>query len=1060
MKHMFTHVGHGPAWPRYVLLITLWLLAASAGWTQGIRQITGKILSKTDGKGLPGANVLVKGTSVGAVADADGAFALSAAPNSILTISYIGYVAQEIALGSQTQLTITMTEDASQLGEVVVTALGIARDKKALGYNIQELKGAELTQARPTNLINALSGKIAGVQVTNSNGQPGASSRIMIRGANSIGSNNQPMFVVDGIPIINSSNNTAPSSSATNTNNVTVDYGNGAAAINPDDIETITVLKGANAAALYGSRASNGVILITTKSGKGQKGLGISINSNVTFDRPFRLPEYQNEYGQGSKGLFSYVDGKGGGVADGVDESWGPRLDGRLLPQYNSPIGSDGIRTATPWVAQPDNIKNFHETGVTTTNNIAIAGGSDKADFRLSFTNLYQKGMYPNTNYKRNTVAFNAGYQLSKTLTARASVNYIRDGSDNRQNLNLYWTWFGRQVDLEDLKQYEQPGTDPSQWPVQRNWNTNYWNNPYYVLNRQTYANDKDRIIGNVQLIYKPLDWLTILGRTGTDYGIDRRTTKRARGVGLPNGEFFEDNVFNRESNTDFLVTADRAFGDIRATVNVGGNRRFEYFQRDLLRAPELRIPNLYNISNSAVGLDVYNRNTQKVVNSLYGSAGFSFRDYLFLDLTARNDWSSTLPAGNRSYFYPSVSGSAVLTDMLGFQSNTLPYLKLRAGWAQVGNDTDPYAIQQVYQSEQPWGTTPTFSENNLIYNSALKPEITRAVEAGVEARLFGNRLNVEVTYYDKATSNQILRANVPVSSGYATSIINAGKIRNSGWEVELTGSPVKSAGGLRWDVTVNYARNRSEVVDLGGLTNYQINTGALLRNVILEARPGSPYGNFYGTYYARDPQGNYLFDKSGISVVSSDRKVVGNIMPKWTGGIQNSITYKAFTLSTLFDVRVGGQLFAHSINIGRYTGVLKETLEGRETGIVGKGTVATVNADGTKTYAPNTTNISAETYFHTFYNRNNNEAYMFDADFVKWREARLSFALPASILARTKIRGVVFSVVGRNLALLYSKVPHIDPETSFYGDGNVQGFENGNLPSARSIGFNLGFTF
>lgn len=1019
--------------------------------------ISGTILSAFDKAPLPGASVLIKGTQRGTSSNPKGEFSISAQKGEILVVSFIGYRPQELTLANESKVIISLLEDASVLNEVVVTALGVSREKKALGYNIQEIKGSELTQARPTNLINALSGKIAGVQVTNSNGQPGASSRIMIRGANSIGNNNQPLFVVDGIPIDNGSYNTAPSASATNTNNTTVDYGNGAGAINPDDIEAMTVLKGANAAALYGSRAANGVILITTKSGKGSKGLGISVNSNVTLERPFRLPNYQNEYGQGFKGQFAYVDGRGGGTNDGVDESWGPKLDGRLIAQYNSPIDATGARTPTPWIARPDNVQNFHETGVTTTNNVAITGGNDKGDFRLSYTNLQQKGMYPNTNYKRTTLALNAGYNLAKNLTARASANYIRDGSDNRQNLNLYWTWFGRQVDLGDLKNYED-FNDPTQWPVQRNWNSNYWNNPYFALNRLLYGNDKDRVVGNVQITYKPAEWLTIMGRTGTDFGLDRRATKRARAVGLVNGEFAIDNIFTRESNTDFLVTADKKFKDFQATINVGGNRRYSFFQRDYLQAPELKIPNLYNLANSSTRPNVYNRTTEKAVNSIYGSAAFSFRDYAFLDVTARNDWSSTLQAGSRSYFYPSVSGSAVITDMFGVQSKALSYLKVRAGWAQVGNDTDAYAIQQVYQAEPAWGAVTTFSENNLIYNQDLKPEITTAIEAGIEARLFRNLINVELTYYDKSTANQILRANVPQSSGYSSKIINAGKIRNSGWEVELSASPIKTKN-FRWDINVNYARNRSEVIDLGGLTNYQINTGALLRNVILEARPGSPYGNFYGTYYRRAPDGQLIIDAKGYPTMSSDRKVLGNIMPIWTGGLQNTFTYKGVSLSTLVDVRTGGQLFAHSVNIGRYTGVLAETLPGREGGIVAPGVTETKNTDGTFSYAPNTTVVALpEDYYHNFYNRNNNEAYMFDASYVKLREARLSFNLPNNWFGRTPFKGVVLSVVGRNLLLLYSQVPHIDPETSFYGDGNVQGFENGNLPSARSIGFNLNF--
>ncbi|GAB4040646.1 SusC/RagA family TonB-linked outer membrane protein [Spirosoma jeollabukense] len=1057
MKHHFTRVLKR----HYVLIHVLWLLAATTSWAQtNARTVTGKILSKTDGKGLPGANVLVKGTSVGAVTDAEGSFSINAQPNATLTASYIGFVSQEIAIGNQTELTISLTEDASQLNEVVVTALGIARDKKALGYSLQELKGSEITQARSTNLVNALSGKIAGVQVTATNGLPGASSRILIRGANSIGGNNQPLFVVDGIPIDNGSYNVTPGSTGGNVNNTTTDYGNGASAINPDDIDNISVLKGANAAALYGSRAANGVILITTKRGSTSKNIGVTVNTNTTFENPLRLPDFQNEYGQGLKGQFSYVDGMGGGVNDGVDESWGPKLDGRLIPQFNSPIGADGKRTATPWIARPDNVKNFYDTGVTTSNSIALTGGSDKGDFRLGYTNLYQKGMLPNTNYKRQNITLNAGWNFTPKFNIRTSINYVKDGSDNRQNLNLYWIWFGRQVDLDDLKANPvETGTDPSQWPVQRNWNSNYWNNPAYALKYLKYANDKDRVIGNITATYKLTDWLTLTGRTGTDFSNDRRITKQAKNVGVPNGSYAEDIVFVRETNSDFLLTADKRLSDLHVVASVGGNARQNYTQRDYMYASELTIPNLYNIGNAKSRPTVINRITDKRVNSLYGSASLSFRDYLFVDVTARNDWSSTLPAGNRSYFYPSVSASAIVTDMFGLSSNVLTYAKVRGGYAKVGNDTDPYNLTQVFSNEIAWGNTTTFSENNLIYNKNLKPEITTAIEFGVETRLFNNALSFEFTYYDKNTKNQILQANVAQSSGYYNSVINAGQIRNSGFEVELSGAPIKRPGGFRWDVGFNFARNRSEVIDLGGLSTYQINTGSLLRNVILEARPGDPYGNFFGTYYRRDPSGNMIFNSQGYPIMSSDRKVVGNIMPKWTGGFQNTFTYKWVSLSSLIDVRYGGNVFSQGINIGRYTGVLAETLPGREGNIVGQGVVETANADGTFSYAPNTTVVaSADDYYHNYYNRNVNEAYIFDASYVKLREVKLGFSFPQKWFGRTPFRTVTFALVGRNLALLYKNLPHIDPETSYYGDGNVQGFENGNTPSARSMGFNLNF--
>jgi TonB-linked SusC/RagA family outer membrane protein len=1011
--------------------------------------VAGRVTSGEDGLPLPGVSVLLKGTAVGATTNADGRYTLRANPGQTLVFSFVGYLTREVVLAEQSTLDLVLETDTKLLNEVVVTALGIERERRSLGTSIQDIKGSALTQARETNLVNALSGKIAGIQVTGTNGTPGASSRILIRGANSIGNNNQPLFVVDGVPVDNGNYGST----------TTVDYGNGASAINPDDIETVSVLKGANAAALYGSRAANGVILITTKSGRGTKGIGVAVNSNVTFERPFRLPEYQNEYGQGSKGLFSYVDGRGGGVADGVDESWGPRLDGRLLPQFNSPIDpATGQRIPTPWIARPDNVRNFHETGRTFTNNVALTGGNDNGDFRLSFTNLNNKGMLPNTGYERSTLSLNAGWNLTPKLTIRAAANYVKDGSDNRQNLNLYWTWFGRQVDLDDLRQFEEPGTDPSQWPVQRSWNFNYWNNPYFALNRFLYANEKDRLYGNAMATYQLAPWLTAMVRSGTDVFTDRRRNQRARGTGVPNGSFSEETYFVRESNSDFLVTANQKFNQLQVTANVGGNRRYFYTQYNAMSAAELNIPNLYNIANSRVQPSLSNRRSEKAVNSLYGSAQLGYRDYLFLDLTARNDWSSTLPAGNRSYFYPSVSASAVVTDILGLDSKWISYGKVRAGWARVGNDTDPYSTQQVFSAQSAWGAVTTFSENTTIFNNALLPEITSAVEFGVETRLFNNFLNLEVTYYDKNSSNQILRVNVPQSSGYVSKFINAGKIRNSGWEVELSATPLKLNSGFRWDVAVNYARNRSEVVDLGGILTYNINTGSLLRNVILEARPGSPYGNFFGTAYLRDPDGNIVFDANGYARTDPQRRVLGNIMPKWTGGLQNTFSFKGLSLSTLLDVRIGGDLFAHSVNIGRYTGVLKETVLGRETGVVGQGTVEVVNPDGSSSYVPNTKLISSEDYHHTFFNRNINETYIFDASYAKLREAKLGYTLPARWFGRTPFRNVNLSVVGRNLLLLYSNVPHIDPETSFYGDGNVQGFENGQLPSARSIGFNVSF--
>ena len=1019
--------------------------------------LKGRVTSRSDGAGLPGANVLIKGTDRGSTTNAEGEFTLSSPANAILIISYIGYKPTEVAIGSKTSINVSLEEDASNLNEVVVTALGITREKKALGYAVQEVGGKQLTQARTTNFVNSLSGKIAGVQVTGSNGAPGASSRILIRGASSIGSNNQPLFVVDGVPIDNSNFGSGTG----------VDYGNASSSINPDDIDNVSVLKGPSAAALYGSRGANGVILITTKSGRGTKGIGVSVNSNTAFDSPFRQPEWQNQYGQGNKGQFSFVDGTGKGVNDGVDESWGPRMDGRLLPQFDSPIAADGTRTPTPWIAHPDNVNQFFQTGRTLTNNVSITGGSDKGDFRLSFTNLDQTGILPNTDYKRQTVSLNAGWNLTPKLSVRATGNYVRDGSDNRTNWGLYFIWFGRQVDMEKLQNYQAPNS-----LYQYNWNYNYWTNPYYFLNLSTRANDKDRIYGNFSATYKFTPWLTLTARTGTDVYEDRRKTKTAARIDNLNGakqydSYNEEQIFIRESNSDFLLNATHKFGDFDVTANIGGNHRYNYAQRNYMGATELSIPRVWNLGNSRQRPVVENSYIEKTVNSAYASANIGFRNYLFVDLTARNDWSSALPADNRSYFYPSASVSAVLTDMFNVNSPVLSFAKLRAGIARVGNDTDPYRLIQTYRYENAWSASPTISENNAMLNATLKPELTSSYEIGAEVKLWNNRVGLDVTYYDKESSNQILDVNVSQASGFNSKLLNAGKLQNRGVEVQLSATPVK-VGAFKWDVMINWAQNRNKVLELAeGLTTYQLNTSYnpltqatttnSFRGMSVEARVGQPYGTFFGQGFLRAPSGEIIYDKSGYPQLDPTRRILGNFTPKWIGGFQNTFSYKSLSLSTLIDIRNGGDIFSQTVNIGRYTGVLQETLVGREEGIVGQGVVNTGTAE-TPVYTPNTTRISSEEWHKKYYSLSNNEATIFDGSFVKLREVKLTYVLGGKIFSKLPFRDVAISVVGRNLALLHSNVPHIDPETSYYIDSNLQGIENGQIPTTRTIGFNINF--
>jgi TonB-linked SusC/RagA family outer membrane protein len=1031
------------------------IMLSLAGFGQDLA-IKGKVISKGDGGPLPGASVLVKGTSRGSTTNADGEFTISTSANSTLVVSFIGFKSLEVPVGSQTNLNITLDEDATQFNEVV-TALGIAREKKALGYAVQEVSGKNLTQARETNLINSLSGRLAGVQVTSSNGAPGASSRMIIRGASSIGSNNQPLFVVDGVPIDNSNFGSGTG----------VDYGNAAASINPDDVESISVLKGPSAAALYGSRGANGVVLITSKSGKGSKGVGVSFNTNTSFESVFRQPEWQNEYGQGTKGLFSYKDGQGGGINDGVDESWGPRLDGRLLPQFNSPIAADGTRTPTPWIAHPDNVDQFYRTGKTYTNNVGITGGNEKADFRLSFTNLKQNGILPNTDYKRQTVSLNAGWNLTSKLNVRATVNYVKDGSDNRNNFGLYFIWFGRQVDMNSLKNYKKPGSI-----YQNNWNDNYWTNPYYLVNESTRENQRDRMYGNIVATYKLTDWLTLTGRSGTDFYEDRRKTRgAARQAKLGTTQLYdsynEEQIFVRESNSDFLLNATHKFGQFDVTANIGGNHRSNYAQRNYMGATELAIPRVWNMGNSRQRPVVENSFIEKTVNSLYASANLGFRNYLFVDLTARNDWSSSLPSNNRSYFYPSAAVSAIVSDMFDIKSDVLSFAKIRAGVAQVGNDTDPYRLASTYKYENPWGSTPSLSENNALLNAELKPEITSSYEIGTDIRLWQNRVGLDLTYYKKVSKDQILDVNVSNATGYLSKLLNAGKIENKGIEIQLTVTPVK-VGAFQWDIGLNWARNKNKVVSLAnGLTTYQLNTSynpltqatstSSFRGLSVEARVGQPYGTFFGKGFMRTPDGQIVYDAQGYPMIDPVSRVLGNFTPDWIGGFSNTFKYKNFTLSTLIDVKHGGDIFSQSINIGRYTGVLKETTVGRENGIVGQGVINTGTSDN-PVYVPNEKSISSEEYHHKYYLLTNNENTIFDASYVKLREVKFTYMISGKVMKKLPFRDIAVSVVGRNLALLHSNLPHIDPETSYYNDGNLQGIENGQIPTTRSVGFNISF--
>ncbi len=1021
------------------------------------RTITGKVTSAEDGLGMPGVTVQVKGTTNATLTDIDGKYSLQVPQTAnTLVFTYVGMSTVEKALGASNVVDVTMVSEAKVIEGVVVTALGISREKKSLGYSVQDVKGADIAKAREANIINSLSGKVSGVQITNASGAVGSSARIVIRGANSLKTNSQPLFIVDGIPMSNRE------FSGDGTDGV--NRGNGAADINPDDIESISVLKGPNAAALYGSLAANGVVLITTKSGslnasKAGKGLGVELSNSTTFERPLRLPDYQNSYGQGSTGKFSYVDGANGGVNDGVDESWGPKMDiGLLIPQYNSPV-VDGVRTATPWVSHPDNVKDFLETGVTSNTNVAITGAHKDASFRLSYSNMNQKGMVPNTDYIKNTVALGASANPTDKMTISGAATYVMAKSDNMpgygydaQNVMQQFIWAARQVNYPDLKNYR--NEDGSKY----NWNYNYHNNPYFTLHENLNKLNRDRIYGNAKVQYQFTDNLSAFIRTGVD-GYNNLNTERAAfgDIDNPYGYYTEALQTFKQLNSDFLIMYNTKFtSDLAFSLNAGGSIMNQFYHQTFGAADELAVDGVYTLANSRVALRTTSFDSQKKINSLYFAGQFAFKNFVFLDFTGRNDWSSTLPKENCSYFYPSVTASSVLTDAFKVDRKILSFAKVRAGWARVGSDTDPYQLLPVLSFGDGWNSATKylnqFVPNNLP-NADLSPQFTNSIEIGTELKFLMDRISFDFTYYDMKTTDQIISIPVSAASGYTTKNINAGEISNKGVEISLGLVPVKTSKGFTWNLNFNFAKNSNKVVELApGVEQYELGT---YWDCKIMAIPGQPFGSIYGADFLRDPNGNIIYE-NGVPK-AGDLKILGNYQPDWTGGIFNEFIYKGFSASCLIDIHMGGQLYSMTNSWGRYAGALEETLIGREGGIVGEGVKEVIDGNGNVSYVPNDVVVTAEEFNHQAFSNSIVAGSVFDASYVKLREFRVGYTFKK--LGKLPINDLSISVVGRNVALLYSVVPHVDPETSF-NLGNAQGLEFGQLPSARSLGFNIGVKF
>lgn len=1046
--------------------------------------ITG-IVTDTDGNSIPYVNIVLSGTLTGSTTNENGMYSIDVPSLSgAIEFSVLGYQSKLVPINNRNTINVTLEDSSEILDEVVLTALGFKRETKELGYVVQSLDAKGVTEVKSVNFLDNLSGKLAGVTINQGATGVGSSSKITIRGEASF-SNNNPLFIVDGVPINNNSVFNFTNEAASGFQEI--DFGNGAMEVNPDDIEEVSVLKGPSAAALYGTRASNGVIIIETKSGKNTKGLGVSYNTSFFVDSAFQLPDFQNEYGQGNSGEFAFVDGLGGGTNDLITYSWGPRLDvGNLIPQYDSPVTlADGsvVRggdtalyssipiTPTEFKSNPDNLKNFYETGTTLINNIAISSGFDKGNYRLSFTDLRSESIIPGVNLDRQTLNTRLNFQPIDKLRINSSISYINSNSDNRpsngygsENVNYSLVaWGPRSLNINNLKNYWQPGLEGVQ---QYSFNYTYFDNPYFILYENRNSFNRDRVFGNISASYDITDHITVSFRTGMDYSSELRQLRRAYSSNrFKNGGYAEHDVFFREVNTDFLLNYANQFNDINVDISLGGNRLDQKAFTSQSQTTSLAQPGIFRLSNAASPVEVFEFESNKRINSFYGLAKFGYKDFLFLDITGRNDWSSALATpfsvDNTSFFYPSVSSSFILSEVVDLPK-TISFAKLRASWAQVGNDTNPYQTTGAFVAQTPYNGQPTFSNSNIIANPNLQPERTSSFEVGADIRLFGDQFRFDVSYYNALTKDQIISLPIGISSGYTQQVVNGGEVRSKGLEIILGISPVLSEN-LKWNSTLNFSTNRSTVESLpqedGRLTlAYSRIYDSQNQTVFFQVEEGGRVGDMYGTGYLKNNNGEFILTEEGRYIPNNDLQKLGNYNPDFMLGFNNQFNYKNWNLGFLFDWRQGGIIVSRTKALGNVGGQLAETAFRPESGIVPAGVVNT-GTEENPVYTTNTVAVSAESYYRQYYDRNHEENNTYDASFLKLRQLSIGYTFDnLSLFNQDATLNV--SLIGKNLFAI-TENPHFDPEQlAVQGQGFISGVEDMSYATTRSIGFKAGFNF
>ncbi len=1031
---------------KIITQIMLFMLIATGAYAQ--QTITGKITSATTGETLPAATVKIAGSSTGTLTDVDGNYSIRVlSANDVLEISYVGYATQNVKIDDQKAINVALVQNMQILEGVMVTAMGIKAEKKSIGYAAQQVGGDDLSNAKTGNLVNAMSGKVAGVEVISSSGTPGASSSITIRGRSSLrASGNSPLFVVDGVPIDNSYDGS-----------YVYDYSNRAIDLNSDDIESLTVLKGAAAAALYGIRAANGAILITTKSGRSNKGFkkSISFKTSLGFDKVNKLPEKQTLYAQGSNGVYSSTS----------NLSWGPHIDTLRYDgakDYPKDINghivgmSDPSATEQPAVAYP--IDNFFETAITSNSYLNMSGNNDYGSFLFSAGHLNQTGIVPNSKFVRTNIKIAGDAKLSDKLKISGSANFSNSVSNLTQkgsNLSAVMVGLMRNTPTFDLTN---GSSDPANDPVaymysngtQRNYYSSY-DNPYWSVNKNQASSEVNRIIGSTQLDYAFFPWLSAMYRLGIDHYSERRNSFFDNNSSdTPNG-YVRASIYNfRGINSDIVLSSEKDLTkDLKLNVVVGQN----YFDKETYsnsqQGDSLILPDFYDLSNTkTVSGDDY-ATSYKIVG-LYYDIKFSYKGFLYFSSTGRNDWTSTLAKGNNSFFYPSFSGSFIFSDALNIDKGKIfSYGKIRASWAQVGNDADPYSLQNYYSATQGGISGQTaFATQRTIGNHDLMPESTRSSEIGADLRFFGSKISLDLAYYLSKSIGQIVSVPVSYATGYDHILLNAGEISNKGFEAQISVTPV-DRNGFEWDMMFNFTRNRNMVVDLPDgvpLIDFETTGVSSTRSVAIE---GQPYGVLYGTRYLRDSTGQVLVGNNGYPLVDVLYGVVGDPNPDYMLGIRNTFNYKGFQLTFLFDIKQGGDVYNGTKNVMCSLGTSKIT-ENRDEDFVFTG----VNVS---TGLPNEVKVKRDRNYYSAQGglAGLSEAAIEDGSFVRLRELGFSYNMPSKWLSKTLFKGISLGINSRNL-ILWTKYSGIDPETNLSGVSNSLGRDYFNMPNTKSVEFSL----